>query len=86
MGHSPNSFKGDVVVRIEYPDHGLHTEQVALKIVKHDDGTVVGLTRDEWRKMLPPMLVKRADQWYLYGQPVNLKPAGGKGARDNGSI
>lgn len=85
MPTSSNVFKGDVVVRIEFPGHGLHTEAVALKLIKHDDGTVVGITRFEWQKMVPPMLVQKADQWYFNGFPVKLKATKGARARDNGS-
>lgn len=80
----PNSFRGDIAVRLTWPGHGVTTQIISLKLITHPDGTVVGLTRNEWAKMLPPLLIQRDGQWYFAGQPVEFRKVGGSHARELG--
>lgn len=75
---SANSFKADKFVRIVFPNHGLTITEVGLKLVLHEDGTQVGITREEWQKMRPPLLVKLDGGWTLGGLPVEITETKGK--------
>jgi hypothetical protein len=78
------TFKGDMVVRVQFPDHGISFEG-SFKIIIHPDGTQVAISKIEWEKMSPPLLVNLSthgqptlEGWLFCGQPVVLKPYSGK--------
>ena len=75
-----NSYKSDITVRIHFPGHGITIQEQKFKIVTHSDGTQVGVTREEWQKMIPPLLVKLPGQsWTFGGLEVELKVSKGRG-------
>jgi hypothetical protein len=67
-----NTFRGDVALRIRWIEHGISSQTQLMKLITHEDGVVVAITVNEWRKMLPPLLVKREQQWYFQGNPVDV--------------
>lgn len=64
-----NSFKADKFVRLTFPGHGITVSSIGIKVVTHADGTEVGITREEWQKMLPPLLSKEPNSnWKFAGE------------------
>jgi hypothetical protein len=69
----PTNYKADKYIRIKWPGHGITTQEVGVKFMTHKDGVLVAVGKLEWQKMLPPLLVKRGEQWYFTDYPVEVE-------------
>jgi hypothetical protein len=69
----PLNFESTHVIRVNWEDHGITTQELRIRAVKRDDGVVLGITRNEWFKMLPPLLVRNPNgDWFLGNNLVKV--------------
>lgn len=71
-----SNFDGKEAIRIKFGDHGMTIETVMCKRIIHEDGHQVLVNRQEWFRMLPPMLTSPdGKDWFFGGVPCQLVPA-----------
>jgi hypothetical protein len=72
-----SNFDGDLMFRIRFGDHGVTTGHLVGKRIIRDDGSHALILRNEWFKMIPPLLSSPdGKQWYFGEIPVEILPSG----------
>lgn len=74
MGSRPHvNFESTHEVRIAWDGHGFTVARMTIRVVKREDGVMLGITRNEWFKMLSPLLVRNPNgEWFLGNNPVKV--------------
>jgi hypothetical protein len=76
MAVPSSNFDGDILFRVKFGDHGITTGVMVGKRITREDGSLALILRNEWFKMIPPLVTSPdGEQWYIGGVPVEIVPA-----------
>lgn len=72
-----SNFDGDLMFRVKFGDHGITTGHLVGKRIIREDGSMALILRNEWFKMIPPIITSPDGKTWYFGEiPVEILASG----------